>query len=291
MTTEVLGNLSFLDVPTVNGLDVLLNAGGTPSIRSDITANLPTPGTVGRLFIDTTANVLYRDTGSSWSAIGAPTLYTGTTNQIDVIGTVISLVSNPIIPGIASMRIPAGATADRPASPSPGDIRYNTSTGFKETYNGSYWAPAGTILQVLTGQIPATTTTSQIQFDNTTPLITEGSQIWSQTFTPISPSSRILVEYCLTVACSTVARTITTSLFSDTTIVAASSQIIPTGATTQNLPHSLALRYVQQGTSITPITFSARCGASGTGTTSVNSTSSGTLGGTLVSYYTITEIA
>lgn len=291
MTTEVLGNLSFLNTPTVNGLDVLLNAGGTPLILSDVTGNLPAPGTAGRLFIDTTANTILRDNGASWVPLGSSTVYTGVGSQIDVTGSLIGIAANPILPGVEGVRLPSGTTAQRALAPAPGDIRFNTTTGKTETFNGTFWAPEGTILQVVSGLIAATTTTSQIPFDNTSPLVTEGSQIWTTTFMPISASSRLLIHYNLTVAQSTVARTITTAVFAGSTVIAAASQIVPSGATTQNLPHSLSIHDGYEPGSTAPITFSARIGANGTGTTYVNSTSTATLGGALVSYFTITEIS
>jgi hypothetical protein len=69
--SEVLGKISFLDIPDVNGVNVFLNAGNTPSLLADILANRPSPGTVGRLFVDTTNNVLQRDTGSLWVNISS----------------------------------------------------------------------------------------------------------------------------------------------------------------------------------------------------------------------------
>lgn len=69
MSSEIIGKHSFNDVPDVNGTLVLLNAGNTPSILSDILSNRPSAGIAGRLFIDTAANVIYRDTGSVWAAI------------------------------------------------------------------------------------------------------------------------------------------------------------------------------------------------------------------------------
>lgn len=35
--------------------------------------------------------------------------------------------------------LPIGTTAQRPASPSTGQMRFNTTTGLVETYNGSSW--------------------------------------------------------------------------------------------------------------------------------------------------------
>lgn len=50
--------------------DAIQNLAGTPSIKTDVMANRPPAGTVGRLFIASDNNTLYRDTGSSWVAIG-----------------------------------------------------------------------------------------------------------------------------------------------------------------------------------------------------------------------------
>ena len=35
--------------------------------------------------------------------------------------------------------LPVGTTAQRPASPATGQIRFNTTTGSVETYNGTSW--------------------------------------------------------------------------------------------------------------------------------------------------------
>ena len=55
----------------------------------------------------------------------------GTSNQINVsvaggVAT-ISLASNPVIPGTASITIPTGTTVQRPATPTAGMFRFNTS--------------------------------------------------------------------------------------------------------------------------------------------------------------------
>ena len=36
--------------------------------------------------------------------------------------------------------LPVGTTAQRPASPATGQIRFNTTTGSVETYNGTSWS-------------------------------------------------------------------------------------------------------------------------------------------------------
>lgn len=52
--------------PTIGGLGGIVNGGSTPSILADTFANRPAFGTAGRLFIDTTNAVVYRDTGAAW---------------------------------------------------------------------------------------------------------------------------------------------------------------------------------------------------------------------------------
>jgi hypothetical protein len=49
----------------------VVNQNGAPSINENTLANRPTFGQTGRLFVDTTNNVLQRDTGTSWVQIGA----------------------------------------------------------------------------------------------------------------------------------------------------------------------------------------------------------------------------
>lgn len=75
-----------------------------------------------------------------------PVEITGTTNQTTVAnGTgaagnpTIGLASNPVLPGVASVKIPAGGTGDRPVSPSNGMLRYNSDSQTFEGYANSSW--------------------------------------------------------------------------------------------------------------------------------------------------------
>jgi hypothetical protein len=71
---------------------------------------------------------------------------TGTASQIDVAnGTgvsgnpTISLADNPVIPGTGGVVVPAGTTGQRGTS-TLGNIRYNSTTGLFEGYNGAWTA-------------------------------------------------------------------------------------------------------------------------------------------------------
>lgn len=295
MTTEVLGNLSFSEIPTVNGAEVMLNAGGVPEFLSDITANRPLAGTgpVGRIFLDTTLNRFYRDDGTAWIDLTPTLLLDGAVDQITVIdGTnvtpsIVSLADNPIIPGNEKIRFPTGTTAQRPASPVEGDARYSTTFDRPEIYSGAAWVPFGRILQVQTGTIAATSGTNQIPFDTSIPQITEGFQIWSASFTPLSSTSQIIVEYTLTVSHGTSTRVVITALFSGAANAIAASATTCAGA---NTPQDLTLYHSFLPGSTATINFSARLGSSANGTCFVGSGGANTLGGRMASTYKITEV-
>lgn len=84
-----LGTTAFLETPTVNGQDVLLNGGGVPVVQSG--SVLPTAGTSGRLFFNTSDNTIYRDTGAAWVRESSPVIQT-------VTGSITATSSNASIP-------------------------------------------------------------------------------------------------------------------------------------------------------------------------------------------------
>lgn len=86
------------NVATITIPAAVANAGNSPSLQQDILANRPVASTVGRLFLATDTNVLFRDTGSSWTAL--------TNNAIRTLSYVAASLDTPnnsdwIINGIA----------------------------------------------------------------------------------------------------------------------------------------------------------------------------------------------
>jgi hypothetical protein len=117
--------------------------------------------------------------------VGATTLQ-GTANQITVTfgnavggSPTISLADNPVIPGVASTTLPAGATGDRPVVPVDGMIRYNTTIGLFEGYINGSWqtlAAGSGVTSIATGTGLTggpITSTGTISIDNTA--VTAGS--------------------------------------------------------------------------------------------------------------------
>lgn len=182
--------------------------------------------------------------------------------------------------------IPSGTTAQRPASPAAAMFRYNTSLSRAELYNGTSWIPDGLVLQTVTGTISAATGTTQTVLDNTIPTSTEGFQIWTRSFTPLSATSRIVIMFSITLSHGTSTRTIITSTFAGTTNIGSVITSLA-GSGTCATPNT-TISYSPASTST--ITFSARTGATASGTTYVNQTSTANLGGSSVSNYIIMEI-
>lgn len=105
---------------------------------------------------DTTLNTIstYFDNIDDWvnfSSDAPVTSVTGTANQIGSTGgttPVISIASNPIIPGTGSITIPTGTTGQRPGVPSAGMFRYNSSTAHSEIYEAGLWTNVIPIRQI-----------------------------------------------------------------------------------------------------------------------------------------------
>ncbi len=145
--------ISIVDNPTLPGT-------GGVGIPKGTTAQQPI-GAAGQFRYNTTTSRFEGYTGGSWVNFGlgdgTVTNVGGTNNQINVLnGTtvpIISLASNPIIPGTASITMPLGPTSARPTGVN-GMFRYNTDIGLFEGYINGAWQviAAGTgVTSIITG--------------------------------------------------------------------------------------------------------------------------------------------
>lgn len=66
--------------------DGVKNLGGTPGIQSGVDAAKPTAGTTGRLYVATDSLKIYRDTGSTWTALASGGSVTPISLNADVTG-------------------------------------------------------------------------------------------------------------------------------------------------------------------------------------------------------------
>lgn len=187
--TSVVGTANQIGVVNGDGI------GGSPTISIVSDATLPGTGGVvipkgttgqqpvgvsGQFRFNTTTNRFEGYISGSWSNFGVGdgtvTNVGGTAQQINVVNgsttPVISLASNPVVPGTASITMPIGSTAARPAGVN-GMLRYNTDIALFEGFiNGSWQVIAagsgvtsvGTGTGLLGGPI---TSTGTITIDNT----------------------------------------------------------------------------------------------------------------------------
>ncbi len=83
--------------------------------------------------------------GNGTAAMTARTM-TGTANQVSVTNgdgiagnPTFALATDPIVPGTASITVPAGTTAQQPVTPANGMMRYNSTTSKFEFYQNGAW--------------------------------------------------------------------------------------------------------------------------------------------------------
>jgi hypothetical protein len=126
--------------------------------------------------------------GSTFSEL----TFTGTTSQISIAsgdgsagGPVVSIASNPILPGTGSVTIPQGTTAQR--SGSNGALRYNTDTAALEAYVNGAWGSINSGSGVVTfsagttGLTPSSATSGAITLAGTLNVANGGTGVTSST--------------------------------------------------------------------------------------------------------------
>jgi hypothetical protein len=152
---QIIGASNQIAVANGNG------SGGNPTIGIADNAVLPGTGGVtvpngtsvqepvgssGTIRYDTTLARFRGFQGGSWVNFGVGdgtvTSISGTGNQITVVNPTttptISLATNPVVPGTASITLPIGSTVQRPFGVN-GMLRYNTDLGLFEGYINSSW--------------------------------------------------------------------------------------------------------------------------------------------------------
>lgn len=177
------------------------------------------------------------DAGSITAASPTDTItINGTTDQIDttIVGSVLTakIATNPIIPGTEGVSIPSGTTAQRPLTPTLGETRLNTTTGLMETWDGTAWLsfgaqPGNGVTELISGQLAHLSGTTTIPYDDTPPLITEGTQFFTQSVTTQTDSGRIVIWFSTITTVSNANRTITISLFRDNTLIGVTAVTAP----------------------------------------------------------------
>jgi hypothetical protein len=200
----------------------------------------------------------------------------------------IALPTNPILKGIQAMRPPSGATADRSNTPTNGDFRYNQTLGCHEGYTPDGWVRmSNIIIAAYRGNVGQTSGTTRIPLDNTPPLVTEGTQLWTKAVTPTIVGSVMSIEFsCISDSSNTGSANIF-SLFRDNTLIAVASAT--SAGAGGNKPGQVSLIYNDTTTSLAAVTYQVRVGNEA-GTWYVGRGSGATFGGTTTSGWKIDEV-
>ncbi|WP_291515602.1 tail fiber domain-containing protein [Bdellovibrio sp. ArHS] len=115
--------------------DAIKNAGGTPSIQSGLDLDRPTIGTVGRLYVATDTQKIYRDNGSSWDLLSSG-ISTGATGIAG--GDLSGTYPNPAVAKIQGREVAS-------TTPAAGNVL---------RYSGTTWTPSSLAMGDLTGVLP-----------------------------------------------------------------------------------------------------------------------------------------
>lgn len=121
-----------------------------------------------------------------------------------------------------------------------------STTGVKQSFSGTI------------GEISGTT---DIPVDNTVPLVTEGTQVFSQTITPTSTSSKITIDFTTMASVSNNNRVVTLALFRGNTFICARAQSFVSAG--DGLTHQI--RFTDTPGTTSPVTYSVRVGISQAG--------------------------
>ena len=156
-TTSVNGYLTSTDWNTFNnkGSGTVTSVGGTGTVNGitltgtvTSTGNLTLGGTLGGIGNSQLTNSAVTIGSTSVSLGATATTLAGLTSV-----TSTTVVASGVVGTSATgaLTMPSGTTAERPASPVTGMIRYNTTTGVTEYYNGTTWYS-------ITATLPTTST-------------------------------------------------------------------------------------------------------------------------------------
>lgn len=209
---------------------------------------------------------------------------TGTTDQITLTdgdgvagNPIIAIASNPIFPGTGSATIPIGTTGDRPGSPTTGMIRYNTTLGCYETWTGTQWlcistaVPGNSVKQFVGGQLAHLSGTTQIPYDDTPPLVTEGTEFFTQDITTETAAGKIILWFSTIVTVSNASRIATIALFRDSVLIG----VTAVGAPSSNAPVTATFIVADAPGAAGTYTYSGRIGNSAAATWYVGGFTSG----------------
>jgi phage-related tail fiber protein len=233
-------------------------------------------------------------------ALSLPSMFTVTGSPVTTSGTLTATLANQAIntvlagPSTGSSAAPAFRTLGL-AENDINDVTITSATsGQALTYNGSRWVnttlTGNKILQVVSAAIAVSSSNSQVPYDNTTPLSTEGFLMVTQAFTPLSATSTIMITINGFVTVNSANDVfVTGALFNGTTCIGAKLLTFTTNTGDGN---SFDFTVTSAAASTTARTYTFRAGPNSNVTVFYNQGTGGqAFGGVQTANYQIIEIA
>lgn len=163
----------------------------------------------------------------------------------------------------------------------------DTGTGDNQVMTFSQYAQLGRPVRAVHGILAGSTGTSVIPYDNTVPLVSEGTQFGSAPYTMMDANNHIHIVFSVNVDVSANNTTVIIAVFRDSTCIAAS----PVTISTAGRPQVMTLTITDEPADVAAHTYSGRVGVGAAGPSwYINSTNSGNnLGGTITSSFILSE--
>lgn len=120
-------------------------SGGAATV---VAATAPVSPQVGSFWLNSETGDLHVYAGGSWILIGSSGGGSGASTP--------DAVSDQANTSTGYFDLPGGTTAQRPATPATGNIRYNTTTGFAEVYTAGGWGIFGATPPSISSVTPGT---------------------------------------------------------------------------------------------------------------------------------------
>ena len=186
----------------------------------------------------------------------------------------LSFSSTPDVNGIPVLlnggdtpQISSGLLAARPAAGNVGNVYIATDVLNIYRDTGSVWSQiasgaTSSVLQAISSSIPFTTGTTTKTDANTTPVSTDGTQVWSQVITPSATTSRVNIHGSVVIDHGTNNRRVILAVFRGTTCIGVATGSIITANQFKTIPIS----FTDSPASTSALTYTIRAWGSASGT-------------------------
>ena len=141
----------------------------------------------------------------------------------------------------------------------------NPQVGQTLVYNGTNWVNVGdqagsqgggAAKRIWSGNVGASTGTSRITPGTARPLITDGTQLWANSITPLSVDSTYVVQSNIMVAGSNNGTFITLAVFRDNVFIGGTLQVVQSSSNSATLSFSIT----DKPNTTSPVTYQVRVG-------------------------------